>query len=563
MSLQRFIWHYPNPVPEVVQIELDTFSPVFQSVLFRRGISALDNAHDFLLPKAPEWSSKINLLHSVKASELIINAIENEEIIGVYGDYDADGITSTALITLALREIGASVLPYIPDRQNEGYGLNKPAISSLKSGGVSLLITVDNGIRSQDEIIYANSLDMKVIVTDHHTPGDTLPPAAALLNPKLPDDPYPNKHLAGVGVAYKLVCALSERLPQLNPETYLDLVAIGTVADIVPLTGENRYLVRQGLTKLNFNQRQSILSLLGASGNVNRLINASDISYQIAPRINSSGRLDSESAQTPLNLLLSTSIEKCSEYSQKLENHNHKRKTLSRELELKIEKIILKQSSIPSILMVFEPDIPIGLAGIAAGHISRKYNLPAIVGQTGDDNTTASCRSIPDFNIIMALDSSQDLFIHYGGHALAAGFTIKNSNISQLKSHLIDLAQIQLSESSRLPVLDIDAEVHLEDLSNALYKETQKLEPTGAGNPVPVFLTRNLKAIKPKRIGKNSNHLKMVVTDGNRSFDAICFGLGDLFFNLPPAFDIVYNLTVNEYLGSKTLQLQVIDLIPS
>ena len=173
----------------------------------------------------------------------------------------------------------------------------------------------------------------------------------------------------------------------------------------------------------------NILMINADNNNItgNRLINASDISYQIAPRINSSGRLDSESAQTPLNLLLSTSIEKCSEYSQKLENHNHKRKTLSRELELKIEKIILKQSTIPSILMVFEPDIPIGLAGIAAGHISRKYNLPAIVGQTGADNTTASCRSIPDFNIIRALDSSQDLFIHYGGHALAAGFTIKNS----------------------------------------------------------------------------------------------------------------------------------------
>jgi len=563
MSLQRFIWQYPNPVPEVVQIELDTFSPAFQSILFRRGFFTLKNAHNFLLPKSPEWSAKINLLHSAKASEIIINAIKNDELIAVYGDYDADGITSTALLTLALREIGASVLPYIPDRQNEGYGLNKPAISSLKDQGVSLLITVDNGIRSQAEIIYANSLEMKVIITDHHTPGETSPPAAALLNPKLPDDPYPNKHLAGVGVAYKLVCALSQHLPQLNPEDYLDLVAIGTVADIVPLTGENRYLVRQGLTKLNFNQRQSILSLLGASGNVNKSINASDISYQIAPRINSSGRLDSETAQTPLNLLLSTSIEKCSEYSQKLENHNYKRKTLSRELELKIEKIILKQSPLPSILMVFEPDIPIGLAGIAAGYISRKYNLPAIVGQSGAVNTTASCRSIADFNIINALDTSQDLFIHYGGHALAAGFTIKNSNIAKLNSQLSAMAEIQLSETIRQSVLNIDAEVLLEDLSNSLYKETQKLEPTGAGNPVPVFVTKSLKAIKPKRVGKNSDHLKMVVTDGNRSFDAICFGMGDLFFDIPPVFDLVYNLTINDYRGSKTLQLQVIDLLPS
>lgn len=563
MSLQKYIWQFPNSVPDDVQVELDTFSPAFQSILFRRGFFTLEEAHEFLLPKSPPWSEKINLLHSERASEIIFNAIKNDELIAVYGDYDADGISSTALLTLALREIGASVIPYIPDRQSEGYGLNKPALSSLKDQGVSLLITVDNGIRSQDEIIYANSLEIKVIVTDHHTPGETTPPAAALLNPKLSDDPYPNKNLAGVGVAFKLVCALSTYFPELNPEAYLDLVAIGTVADIVPLTGENRYLVRQGLTKLNFNQRQSILSLLGASGNINKTINASDISYQIAPRINSSGRLDSETAQTPLNLLMSTSIEKCSEFSQMLENHNYKRKTLSRELERKIEKIILKLSPLPSILMVFEPDIPIGLAGIAAGFISRKYNLPAIVGQSGAAKTTASCRSIPDFNIIKALDTTQDLFIHYGGHALAAGFTIENSNIDKLESRLSNLAERQLSDTSRLSLLYIDAEVHLGNLSDALYKEIQKLEPTGEGNPVPVFVTKNLRATKPKRVGKNSDHLKMVVTDGNMSLDAICFGMGDLFFDLPPVFDLVYNLTINEYRGLKNLQLQVIDLLPS
>ena len=563
MSLQRYLWQYPNPVPELIQKELDTFSPAIQSVLSNRGITSLEDALNFLLPKAPEWSSKTNLLHSDKASQLIIDAIQNKEVIGVYGDYDADGITSTALITLALREIGASVITYIPDRQNEGYGLNKLAINSLRDQGVSLLITVDNGIRSQDEIIHANSLKMIVIVTDHHTPGETIPPAAALLNPKLPDDPYPNKNLAGVGVAYKLICALSKYMPQLNPEDYLDLVAIGTVADIVPLTGENRYLVRQGLTRLNFNHRQSILSLLGASGNVNKVINSSDISYQIAPRINSSGRLDSETAQTPLNLLLSSDLKKCSEYAQKLENHNSKRKTLSKELEIWVDKIISDQTPLPPLLMVFGPDISIGLAGIAAGYLSRKYNLPAIVGQTGDENTTASCRSILEFNIINALDSCQYLFVHYGGHSLAAGFTIKNTNIPKLRAHLTKLALAQLSETSRLPALKIDAELALEDLNISLYKEIQKLEPAGAGNPIPVFVTKDLRAVKPKRVGKNSDHLKMVVTDGTHSFNAICFGLGDLFYNLPTMFDIAYNLTINDYRGQGMLQLRVLDLVPS
>lgn len=563
MSSQRYLWHYPNPVPEDVQIELDTFSPAIQSVLYQRSISSLDDALDFLLPKAPGWYSKINLLHTDKACQHILTAIQNNDVIAVYGDYDADGITSTALITLALREIGATVIPYIPDRQSEGYGLNKSAISSLSEQGVSLLITVDNGIRSEEEVAYANSLEMKVIITDHHTPGSSIPSAAALLNPKLPDDPYPNKNLAGVGVAYKLICSLSEHVSQLTPEDYLDLVAIGTVADIVPLTGENRYLVRQGLTMLNFNKRQAIYSLLGASGNVNKKINSSDISYQIAPRINSSGRLDSESALTPLNLLLSSDPENCSKYAQMLENHNHKRKNLSRELEAKVEKIFLDQKTLPPLLMVFEPDISIGLAGIAAGYLSRNFNLPAIVGQSGHEQTTASCRSIPEFNIINALDSCQELFVHYGGHSLAAGFTIENKNIPLLKSHLNELAISQLSGKNRLSILNIDAEVMLEDLDSSLYQEIQKLEPTGNENPIPVFVTQNLKAVKPKRVGKNSDHLKMVVTDGNISMDAIGFGLGDLIVDLPPEFSLAFNLTLNEYLGTRVLQLQILDLIPS
>jgi len=563
MSTQRYLWQYPCPVPKDVQSALDTFSPAIQSVLYQRGINSLADALDFLLPKVPGWHSNINLLHSEKACQLILDSIQNKAVIAVYGDYDADGITSTALLTLALREIGATVIPYIPERQSEGYGLNKTAINTLFDQGVSLLITVDNGIRSGDEVAHANSLKMKVIITDHHTPGISIPPAAALLNPKLPDDPYPNKNLAGVGVAYKLICALSDHVPQLIPEDYLDLVAIGTVADIVPLIGENRYLVRQGLTRLNFNKRQAILSLLGASGNLNKKINASDISYQIAPRINSSGRLDAESVQIPLNLLLCSDPEDCSKYAQILENHNHKRKNLSRELEIKVEKILLDQKPLFPLLMVFDPDVPIGLAGIAAGHLSRKYNLPAIVGQTGREHTTASCRSIPGFNIINALDSCQDLFVHYGGHSLAAGFTIENKNIPPLKSHLTELAITQLSETSRLPNLKIDAEVLLEELDNSLYQEIQKLEPTGNLNPIPVFFTPNLKAVNPKQVGKNSDHLKMVVTDGNISIDAIGFRLGDLLVDLPPVFNLAYNLTQNEYLGTRTLQLQILDLIPS
>ena len=563
MPHQRYLWQYPPPVPEEVQIDLDTFSSAIQSVLYQRGIRSLEDALNFLLPKAPGWYSKINILQVEKACQLILEAIQKKDTIAVYGDYDADGITSTALVTLALKEIGTIIIPYIPDRQNEGYGLNTAAIKLLSEQGVSLLITVDTGIRSLEEVAYANSLGMKVIITDHHTPGSSLPLAAALLNPKIADDPYPNKNLAGVGVAYKLISALSKHIPHLNPEDYLDLVAIGTVADIVPLLGENRYLVRQGFSKINTKNRQSIQSLINVSGNVNKKIKASDISYQIAPRLNSSGRLDSESAITPLNLLLSSDLDECSTYAQKIEIHNDKRKTLSRELEKKVEKLILEETPLPPLIIFFSSDVSIGLAGITAGFLSRKYNLPAIVGQTGARTTTASCRSIPDFNIIKALDICQDLFAHYGGHSLAAGFTIENDKIPQLKDILVDQASTQLAGRTHLPNLEIDAEVSLRDLDNSLYTEIEKLEPTGSGNPLPVFVTNNLKAVKPKRVGKNSEHLKMVVSDGNISIDTIGFGLGDLFFDLPPEFNLAYHLTLNDYRGTRTLQLQILDLVPS
>jgi len=563
MPQQRYLWRFPPPVPVDVENELDTFSPAIQSVLYQRGICTLEDALNFLLPKAPGWYAKIDLLHVDKACQLIMDAIKQKERIAVYGDYDADGITSTALVTLALQELGAIVTPYIPDRQNEGYGLNKAAIKSLSEQGASLLITVDNGIRSLKEVDYANSLGLKVIITDHHTPGSSLPLAAALLNPKIPDDPYPNKNLAGVGVAYKLISALSQYEPHLNPDDYLDLVAIGTVADIVPLTGENRYLVRQGFSKINIKNRQSIQSLINISGNVNKKIKSSDISFQIAPRLNSSGRLDSESALTPLNLLLSSDIDDCSNYAQKIEIHNDKRKSLSRELEKRVEKLILEEKPLPQLIIFFAPDVSIGLAGITAGYLSRKYNLPAIIGQTGNHTTTASCRSIPDFDIIKALDTCQDLFVHYGGHSLAAGFTIENYRIPQLKDILHDRARIQLAGSIHLPSLEIDAEVSLKDLDSSLYAEIEKLEPTGPGNPLPVLVTKKLKAIKPRRIGLNSDHLKMVVSDGNNSIDSIGFGLGDLYFDLPPVFDLAYHLTLNDYRGTKMLQIQILDLIPS
>ncbi len=558
MAFPLFNWIEPNPIPNDIDHEFAAFSPVFRSVLYQRGLFTEDEVLNYLLPKEPNWYSSEQLLNIENACNLIHDSIQNQDIIAVYGDYDADGITSTVLLSLALLKITDKIIPYIPNRLTEGYGLNKTALASLFGQGVKLVITVDNGIRSVEEVDYANSLGMKILITDHHTPDDHLPRAAAILNPKLPTDPYPQKNLAGVGVTYKLVSALSKQFPEINPADYLDLVAIGTVADVVPLNGENRYLVRKGLAAINQMRRQGISSLLGAANLLSLKIRSSDISFQIGPRLNASGRLGSPN--TPLDLLLSSDHRKCGRLAQVLENHNFQRKKFSKELEHQAKILTTSEEPLPFILIALDPDFHLGVSGIAAGSLTRKYYLPSIVGNVGKELTTASCRSIPEFNIISALDECQDLLLRYGGHSLAAGFTICNDNLSDLTKRLLDLAEKQLAGLEIQPSISIDAVVLLDQLNSELYSELEKLEPTGCQNPEASFLTRNLTASQIKVVGQDGTHLKMTVSDGNYSLDTIGFGLGHLVELIPPQFDAVYKFDLNEFRGNKSFQLKILDL---
>jgi len=300
--------------------------------------------------------------------------------------------------------------------------------------------------------------------------------------------------------------------------------------------------------------------LLGAAGLSNRKICSADISFQIAPRLNASGRLKTESADTPLNLLLSSDRSTCGALAQIIENHNTKRKFLSRDLENKMDAIFSTIDPLPLVLFAFDSDIHLGVAGIAAGYLSRKYYLPAIVGQIDSDMTTASCRSIPEFNIISALDKYKDLFVRYGGHALAAGFTIPTRYLAELENRLNDLAEEMLMGKELQPTLSIDAEISLSQINSTFFKELDKLEPTGANNPLAIFVTRNLSAKQVKSIGQNKDHLKMSVFDGRFTQEAVGFGLGYLQNNLPVRFDLAYSLSINEYQGNRSFQLQIVDL---
>lgn len=557
-----YIWNKPLPIPASVAKQLDAYTHPFASILYQRGIKTSSDALQFLLPAKQDWSANLQLRQIDSAASILAEAVNNKHKIAVFGDYDADGITSSAILTLALEKISARVIPVLPNRFLTGYGLNKQTVKDLNLQAVQLIVTVDNGIKSHTEIEYANSLGMQVIVTDHHSPGADLPPASAVVNPKSPDDPYPNKNLAGVGVVYKLICALNVIFPQINPADYLDLVAIGTLADVVPLLGENRYLVRQGLASINRFQRQGLVSLLGAANLTGQKITSSDISYQIAPRLNSTGRLNVDPADAPLKLLIGNDPALTGKLAQEIDDHNTQRKILSQELQTIVERE-LNQESLPAAIISFNKKHHQGVAGISAGYLSRKYYLPAVVGQIGESFTTASCRSIPEFNLIGALDQCSSLFIRYGGHAQAAGFTISNSRLPEFIVQFEDLARQSLIYLDLQPSLNIDAEINLDQITSGLYKELELLEPTGSQNPQALFVTRNLFARQKRTVGVNSQHLKITVSDGNFSYEAIGFNQGERLESFPEVFDLAYHLTVNNYGAQKSFQLQIEDLKPS
>ena len=565
MTRITFQWNYPKHVPPAVDKALGSFSAPFRSILYHRGCISEEDSISLLLPPKPKYPDDLMLSHVLTAAGIIKDAVNHNHPIAVYGDYDTDGITATALLTLSLQKISSHVIPFIPHRLRDGYGLNIESIHALYESGAKLLITVDNGIRSEDEIKYAKSLGLQVIITDHHTPSETLPDADAIVNPKIPGDPYPNKNLAGVGVAYKLVCELAEEFPEIVAHEYLDLVALGTIADIVPLTGENRYLVKQGLSILNLHPRQSLFSLINTAGLANKQISASDISFQLSPRINSSGRLSGSGADhlAPLKLLLSENHEACGNLSQILEIHNDRRKMIGRNMRERIVKGISSFASLPRILISLDKENDQGVAGIAAGYLTNQYYLPAVVGQVGNEFTTASCRSVPEFDMISSLETLCDLFTRFGGHKLAAGFTLPNQNIPEFHQRITSLAEKELGQLDLRPSIDIDAVVGLSDLSYTLYREVQKLEPTGEGNPKPIFLTENIMIEEWRKVGQDGSHLKFVASDGTTSIPAIAFNLADSADILSQNVNIAYHLSENEFRGKKELQIQVIDIQPA
>ena len=558
-------WLLQTPLTPEADAALAAHPPLLRQILFNRGIATAAEADAFLRAE-PNFSTDPFQMKGMRvAVDRIQAALANREPIAVYGDYDVDGVTATALLVQALRALGGQrVREYIPNRFEEGYGLNNEALTALANDGVKLVITVDCGVRSPDEARHARDLGLDLVISDHHEPSGSLPEALAVLNPKQDGDLYPEKYLAGVGIAYKIAEALVDSLTpaaSLNLSSYLDLVALGTVADLAPLTGENRVLVRKGLAQMRETTRQGLFSLANVAGQDLKKANAQTIGFTLGPRLNASGRL--KSALASFHLLTTTDIKEAGDLALKLNQQNLERQKLTREIQVTAEALALDGQKDSLLLFAVHPEFNHGVVGLAASRLSETYYRPAIVGNFGEETTRCSCRSIPEFHITHALDECADLLVRHGGHAAAAGFTVRNENLDALVARLRAIATRELGGRDLRPSLSADAEVPLARLTFEMLKQLEQLQPTGYGNPEPVFISRKVKVQSSRAVGAEGKHLKLSLTDGRVTVDAIGFRLGDLLPNLPPLVDVLYTFEVNEYNGRASLQLNLKDIKPA
>jgi single-stranded-DNA-specific exonuclease len=554
-------WKIPPPVATEPLASSTGLPPLIAQLLYHRGIESASQAELFISADSRLQGDPLLLPDIEPALARIYSALLRGETMAIYGDFDADGICATALLVEGLSFLGGKAIPYIPHRLKEGYGLNLNSLNHLCQQGVSLIITVDCGISSLLEVKQAKKLGMDVIVTDHHTIPAILPPALAVIDPLREDSNYPFSQLAGVGVAFKLLQAL---LQSLGKDDYLseimDLVAIGTVADVVPLLGENRYLVKRGLERLNQTNRPGLQEMIQLSGIKSGSLDSQRISWVLGPRLNAAGRIGH--ALTSYRLLTTDSSQEAHLLAQELEENNHQRQQLTDEFLAKAKEMLAITGTEAPILIVVRDDFPTGIAGLIANRLVDEYYRPVLIIQSGQNICQGSARSIPEFDIIAALQKCQELLSRFGGHPMAAGFALPRENLPLFQQCLTDLATEQLSGVELQPFLTIEAEVPLSALNGEIFPLIQKLAPFGSGNPMPIFLSCGVKVIESRTVGNDGGHLKLKLRDGNTVWKGIGFGLGYLADEISSHLDIVYHLTVDQWGENELLALEILDFSP-
>ena len=562
----KLVWEYlPEPPKEAVKGLAHTlfkeelpWHDTIARLLLQRGISSFDQAKAFFNPSLADLHDPYQMKDMDLAVERILSAIDQEQPILIYGDYDVDGTCSVAVLYLFLSAIYPHVFTYVPDRYREGYGVSTQGIDFADDNEIPLIITLDCGIKSHERVVYARGRGIDMIITDHHTPSDTLPEAVAVLNPKRSDCSYPYKELCGCGIGFKLVQALCTALdlPSETAYRYLDLVALATCADIVPLTGENRILVHAGLQLINQQSSEVMQQLLASA---KRPVEVRDLVFVAAPRVNAAGRM--QHAEKAVRLLTGQDLDEAAT----LEYLNIQRKTTDEQItDEALRMIVLDREETAPATVVFSPHWHKGVIGIVASRLIETYYRPTIVFTQSGEVLAASARSVKGFNLYEALCECQDELIQFGGHTAAAGMTLHPDNYKRFKQKFQEVVERTLPPALRAPKLLLSGELPLSDITYTFYRCLQRFAPFGPKNMTPVFYAHNVLAKEVRRVGKDLSHLRMILNDpkSNHDFVAVGFGLGyqKSLIESGERLTIAYQLTENSWQGRTSLELIIKDV---
>lgn len=551
----------PDHSQEEVQLAAELkVSPIVAKLLINRGLGDPHKARQFLAADMESLLSPWDLKGMREAVACVTTTMEEGGSIVVYGDYDVDGITATSVVYRFLKRCGASVSYYIPERQSEGYGLNLEALEGLIAKGTDLVITVDCGISSYD-IVEAVRDRLALVITDHHEAPALIPRAIAVVDHKQPNCPYPDKNLAGVGVAYKLCQAIWQERTGEVYQADLDIVALGTVADVVPLVGENRILVKAGLSKMQMQPNRGVEALIDVAGLKDRKITAGHIGFTLAPRLNAAGRV--AHATRAVELLTTPSQEEAYEIAEELQETNLERQALERDIHEIARQDVLKQGpDADYVVVVGGQDWHPGVIGIVASRLVEEFYKPTLVISIKDGIGKGSCRSIDNCNIYEALQSAEDLLIQFGGHQAAAGFSIKEDKIPALRERLAQYCKEQLAETDYIPIVDIDSQVAIDDIDVPLIEEIETLEPYGMANPTPVLALEEATISDLFLMGQQKKHAKVLLEREDSTIDAIAWNRPDLHASFFPGDRVKVAFTVqkNEWNGYVSPQLMIQDM---
>lgn len=570
---KRWVFSPPN---KELQAEISSklkISPLLAQVLINRGITDVTSAKNFLNPQMSLLADPSALPDIEKASIRINEAIKNGENIVIYGDYDVDGLTATALMYRCLKLVGAQVSYYIPDRLGEGYGLNANAITKLKESGAKVILTVDCGINACREAEIARNCGIDLIITDHHQPGQEIPRAFAVVNPKLKTSHSGFKDFSGVGIAFKLAWAIGQNFsPQKKVSSEfkdflisaVGLVSLGTIADVVPLIGENRILTRYGLSALQNTEIPGLRALLDIADISNINLDTHHVGYRLGPRMNAPGRIGT--AGIVVEMLTTTCKERAVEIANFLDQENKRRQDIQSDILITARKKVLNEINLDettAIVLADQAWHP-GVVGIIASKIVEEFNRPTVMIAISEDIGHGSARSIPLFHILDALESCKSKLLSVGGHAQAAGLKIHPDNIDEFRYMLNSATAQRLRKVDLVPVLNIDAEVALPMLSKALVTELERLSPYGEGNPAPLFVAVNVKiAGQPRRIGAKGQHLSFYVKQGDVAIRAVAFGMGEITDRLKQngkMCSLAFVVKINNWQDAENLELEVKDI---